>query len=110
MTVCACCRSRPAPLDRRKSSVASTEPFDWRIDPDSIKICTREDGSLWKLGSGAAGTVYKALLNDVDEVAVKQLSSSILSNVEQQMAKFREEINLMAACRQVTYTFIQRKC
>lgn len=34
-------------------------------------ICRRPDGTLWNLGSGAYGTVFKALLDGVQEVAVK---------------------------------------
>lgn len=86
-------------LDRRRSSSPSAEPFDWLIDPGSIRVCLRPDGSLWQLGSGATGTVFKALLDDVNEVAIKRLNASALANADVQLVKFREEIELMAACR-----------
>ena len=38
-------------------SFASTLTPDWRIPPDRIRICARPDGSDWKLGVGAFGTV-----------------------------------------------------
>ena len=44
---------------------------DWQLDPASLRILTRPDGSEWELGSGASGRVYKALLGDAQEVAVK---------------------------------------
>ena len=69
-----------------------------------IQICTLPDGQLHKLGSGAHGTVFKAVLDDIHTVAVKQLSSiggssSMASMAPRQLAKFEEEIQLMAACR-----------
>ena len=80
--------------------MASTEPFDWQIDPSHVRICVRPDGSLWKLGSGAMCTVFKAVLDDVNDVAVKRLSAAVVSQAEAvQLAKFKEEIQLMAACR-----------
>jgi len=33
---------------------------DWEIDPRDIHICKRDDGSDWKLGTGAYGTVRLA--------------------------------------------------
>lgn len=32
---------------------------DWEIDPRDITICRREDGSDYKLGAGAYGTVRR---------------------------------------------------
>ena len=50
---------------------------DWQLDPDSLRILTRPDGSEWELGAGASGRVYKALLGGAQEVAVKIFSEKI---------------------------------
>ena len=41
------------------------------IRPDEIQVMKRADGSDWVLGSGGYGSVYKALMNGFDVVAVK---------------------------------------
>ena len=43
----------------------------WGIRPDEIQVMKRADGSDWVLGSGGFGSVYKALMNGFDVVAVK---------------------------------------
>ena len=43
----------------------------WAIDPNEIEICTRGDGSLHSLGSGAYAKVLKAMRGGVQPVAVK---------------------------------------
>jgi hypothetical protein len=30
---------------------------DWEVDPGDLQLCVREDGTNWKLGSGAYGQV-----------------------------------------------------
>lgn len=37
----------------------------------TIQVCYRDDGSLWKLGAGSFGTVFKAMKNGTTPVAVK---------------------------------------
>lgn len=39
--------------------------------PADIQVLKRPDGSLWRLGAGGFGTVFKALLHGVQPVAVK---------------------------------------
>jgi hypothetical protein len=43
--------------------------------PAEIQILKRPDGSDWQLGSGGFGTVYKAMFNGVQPVAVKALGT-----------------------------------
>lgn len=44
---------------------------DWQLDPSSIEIQRDASGAQVVLGAGAAGTVYRGLLNGVQDVAVK---------------------------------------
>ena len=44
---------------------------DWQLDPSSIEIQRNASGAQVVLGAGAAGTVYRGLLNGVQDVAVK---------------------------------------
>lgn len=53
----------------------------WLIDPAAciaaeVEICRRPDGSLWQLGAGGFGRVYKAMRFGVQPVAVKVLAVS----------------------------------
>lgn len=69
----------------------------WHINPASLKICQRLDGSPWKLGEGAYGSVFRAMQNEVREVAIKvstvNLSTDPLQN------RFWREIEFLAGCR-----------
>eukprot|EP00884_Botryococcus_braunii_P017069 jgi/Botrbrau1/4045/Bobra.152_3s0006.1 len=47
----------------------------WKISPNNISFVKRPDGSDWILGTGAFGTVYRALMNGVQPVAVKVMES-----------------------------------
>ena len=51
----------------------------WQLDPASLQILTKPDGSEWELGSGTSGRVYKALYNGVQEVAVKVFNDALPS-------------------------------
>ena len=74
--------------------------FSWEIPPSRLKICSRPDGSDFKLGSGGFGTVFKAVLDDIQPVALKvlNLDSNDGGPSRSQLAKFEEEINVMRAC------------
>lgn len=42
---------------------------DWEIHESEIEICKRPDGSLWHLGGGSFGQVFKAMKSGVAPVA-----------------------------------------
>ncbi|DBA77294.1 TPA: hypothetical protein ACH3X2_000816 [Trebouxia sp. C0005] len=70
-------------------------PSDWEIRPDQLAISKRPDGSPWELGTGAFGKVFKATLDGVQTVAVKQL----LEQNDYQQHKFVNEIAILRSCR-----------
>lgn len=98
-------------------------PSDWEIRPDQLVISKRPDGSPWELGTGAFGKVrqqnefvaccqalcllslrsdrtcelqvFKATLDGVQTVAVKQL----LEQNDYQQHKFVNEIAILRSCR-----------
>ncbi|KAL4424194.1 hypothetical protein ABPG75_001495 [Micractinium tetrahymenae] len=84
---------------------------DWEIDPESITIARRPDGTPWRLGSGGFGTVFKAFRNGVTPVAVKVLGAittdarAVMSNSE-----FVQEIKLLRACRDTNILQFQGCC
>lgn len=71
--------------------------YDWELNPTEVTLCKRESGSLWSLGKGGFGEVFKGLRDGVDEVAVKviRISSCTPSVVEQ----FKAEIDLISKLR-----------
>lgn len=42
---------------------------DWEIHESEIEICKRPDGTLWHLGAGSFGQVFKAMRGGVQPVA-----------------------------------------
>ncbi len=44
---------------------------------DDIEVCRTPEGKKWRLGEGGFGVVYKALMNGVDEVAVKLVKARV---------------------------------
>ncbi|KAL4419698.1 hypothetical protein ABPG75_006796 [Micractinium tetrahymenae] len=88
---------------------------DWEIRPEEIKILKRPDGSEWQLGSGGFGTVYKAMRNGVQPVAVKVLgtanvrvSSDVVKAVSN--ADLMKEISILRACRDTNILQFQGAC
>eukprot|EP00803_Ostreobium_quekettii_P007334 evm.model.scf_2083.2 EVM.evm.TU.scf_2083.2 scf_2083:17341-27167(-) len=49
---------------------------------DDISICRNAEGKKYRLGEGGFGMVYKALMNNVDEVAVKVVKTDKPTNKE----------------------------
>ncbi|KAL3143486.1 hypothetical protein ABBQ38_002293 [Trebouxia sp. C0009 RCD-2024] len=92
------------PLDERFADSRVTPPL-LQVDPytgpqadaASLEICTRPDGSLWLLGEGACGQVYKALRNGVQDVAVKVLAAPQGNGIAEgiQLQILRKEIQLL---------------
>jgi hypothetical protein len=76
-------------------------PFsDWEVDPNELEIMKRPDGSDWLLGRGAYGTVYKALRNRVQPVAVKELHTGASGGLQKMSVDaFKNEIAILRHCR-----------
>lgn len=72
------------------------ESFDWELAPEDVEICKRSDGSLWRLGSGGFGEVFKGLKDGVDEVAVKVIRIQAPSGAVDQ---FKREIDMISKLR-----------
>ena len=74
------------------------QPFpdmSWGIDPARVTLCYLADGRPELLGRGAHSIIYKAQLDQMQDVAVKCLSKAALSD-----AAFYQHIDIMIACRQ----------
>lgn len=52
---------------------SSALEFDACVHPSRLQICTRDNGSDWKLGEGGFGTVYLAILDHTQAVAMKAM-------------------------------------
>ncbi|DBA75882.1 TPA: Serine/threonine-protein kinase Nek3 [Trebouxia sp. C0004] len=80
-----------------KSAPCLNGPVDLYTGPQAkranLEICRRPDGSLWLLGEGACGKVYKAMRDGVQEVAVKVLAASQFSGIAEGIQL--QEIHLM---------------
>ena len=73
----------------------SGEKYDWELQPGDVHVCRRQDGSLWSLGKGGFGVVYKGIMGGVDEVAVKvvHVNSPIL------IQQLKQEIDMISKMR-----------
>ena len=58
---------------------------------DDIRICHNAEGKKCKLGEGGFGVVYKALMNGVDEVAVKLVKAD--KPTQKEMSLFHKEVS-----------------
>lgn len=61
---------------------------------NDIKICRNPEGKKYRLGEGGFGIVYKALMNNVDEVAVKLVKTDKPSHKE--MDLFLKEVRTLS--------------
>ncbi|CAD7696453.1 unnamed protein product [Ostreobium quekettii] len=77
-----------APLPDREVSM---QPFELDVPGElqglilsmnDIEICRNAEGKKYRLGEGGFGMVYKALMNNVDEVAVKVVKTDKPTNKE----------------------------
>ncbi|KAI3425130.1 hypothetical protein D9Q98_008902 [Chlorella vulgaris] len=110
--------SEDAALPGRSSACASSMELpvlqlsDWEILPDEIEILKRADGTDWQLGAGGFGTVYKAMRNGVQPVAVKVLGSVNSGLVLKSMtpSDFAHEISILRACRATNVLQFQGAC
>lgn len=71
--------------------------YDWELQPTEVSLCKKGDGSLWSLGSGGFGEVFKGQRDGVDEVAVKRMK--ITNCTPSVIAQFKTEIDLISKLR-----------
>lgn len=78
-------------------SLPPHQKYDWELEPSDVSLCKRPDGSLWRLGKGGFGEVFKGLRDGIDEVAIKiiRLHSCSPSTILQ----FKAEIDLISKLR-----------
>ena len=70
-----------------------------RVAFEHYRVLQRDDGSLWKLGSGAMGVTYKALDNDLQcPVALKVINSDLMAD-EVNRNRFLREARAAAGLR-----------
>ncbi len=79
------------------ASASSSKSYDWELDPTEVSLCKKADGSLWRLGKGGFGEVFKGLRDGVDEVAVKIIRINSCS--PRTIAEFKAEIDLISKLR-----------
>ena len=73
--------------------------MDDRVTFGHYRLLQRDDGSLWKLGSGAMGVTYKALDTDLQcPVALKVINSDLMAN-EVNRNRFLREARAAAGLR-----------
>lgn len=88
----------PEPSASPTSSQAKDDhgTYDWELMPSDVEICKKADGSLWKLGKGGFGEVFKGLKDSVDEVAVKVIR---IQNSPIAKEQFKREIDIISKLR-----------
>lgn len=74
---------------------ASTS-YDWELQPCDVEICKKSDGTLWRLGKGGFGEVFRGIKDGVDEVAVKVIRIESSTSASKQ---FKNEIDMISKLR-----------
>lgn len=84
---------------RRRSGWAHGPPPPWLLKADDVTIVKGEDGEPVVLGQGAGGTVvYRALYQEVEEVAVRLPSAAAMDALQHRRDLAREMGQLLALC------------
>ncbi|KAL3155148.1 hypothetical protein ABBQ38_011204 [Trebouxia sp. C0009 RCD-2024] len=81
-----------APSDATEEE-AEGEAHGWLIAREDISICRTSENKKCRLGEGGFGVVYKALMNGVDEVAVKLVKADKPTNKE--LTLFHKEVRVL---------------
>jgi hypothetical protein len=79
---------------------------EWHIDARDIQVARRDDGREWKLGGGAFGEVYKAMLKGVNPVAVKVLRDQSYTSRDE----FGKEVGLLKTLHNSNIVQFQGAC
>mmetsp|Transcript_18116 Transcript_18116/g.54546 ORF Transcript_18116/g.54546 Transcript_18116/m.54546 type:complete len:1319 (+) Transcript_18116:310-4266(+) len=95
-----------AGTNRTTTTIPDMEWNDWHIDARDIQVARRDDGREWKLGGGAFGEVYKAMLKGVNPVAVKVLRDQSYTSREE----FSREVALLKALHNSNIVQFQGAC
>ena len=86
----------PRPHSRVLPTGSTPMKYDWELLPGEVTICTKH-GFPWTLGAGGYGEVFKALRDQVDEVAVKRIRK--IGRNPAALTKFKTEIDLISKLR-----------
>eukprot|EP01025_Chloroclados_australasicus_P028487 TRINITY_DN2821_c1_g1_i7.p1 TRINITY_DN2821_c1_g1~~TRINITY_DN2821_c1_g1_i7.p1 ORF type:complete len:1255 (+),score=138.74 TRINITY_DN2821_c1_g1_i7:174-3938(+) len=70
---------------------------DWLLSYRDIEICRNKSGKRQRLGEGGFGVVYKAVMNRVDEVAVKVVKTDAPKPKELEL--FKKEVQILTGLR-----------
>jgi hypothetical protein len=92
--------------DRTDVTFPNVPWSEWQIDARDIQVARRDDGREWKLGGGAFGEVYKAMLKGVNPVAVKVLRDQSYTSRDE----FSKEVALLKALHNSNIVQFQGAC
>lgn len=84
------------PTEKHTGGPKVATDYDWELLPSDVDICKRADGTLWRLGKGGFGEVFKGLKDSVDEVAVKVIR---IQSTPVAIEQFKQEIDIISKLR-----------